>query len=171
MKKWIVLIVIGITGYTAKAQNVGGIWLSGTGIVGGGTGVHSGETPVLLLEDSILNIHGTGGAGAGKIVFGDLRFRKVLDANSIPFFTVAGRGTFIPTLSFKFYQKNANGAFGVSFTITLSNVAVTRYRLFTPDCSGSNCGVANEEISLFYTGIQYTDAAGNSVPVTVSSHF
>ncbi|HMH23094.1 MAG TPA: hypothetical protein VK563_15020 [Puia sp.] len=102
MKKWILVLAAGIAGYTTKAQNTGGLWLSGTGVIGEGTGIHNGETPVLSMDDSILDIQGgAGGAGVGKIVFGDFRFKKAVNANSAPFFAAAGRGTHLATLNFQ----------------------------------------------------------------------
>lgn len=174
-KQWLILLVAGMMGYTTNAQNVGGIWLSGTGIASEGTGLHNGETQVMAIEDSIMNtISGSGsgaGAGAGKIVFGNFKFKKAQNANTLPFFNAACRGTVIPTLNFKFYQPKLLGTFAAGYTITLSNVMVTKYRVLTTDCTGNNCPTAVEEITLYYDKIQYTDNAGNTAQYQATAHF
>ena len=150
-------------------QNTGGsIWLSGPGITGEGTGIHSGETLILSIEDSVVNTVslGAGGAGAGKIIFGDLRFRKAVNASSFPLITAIGKGSFLSSLKFNYYQKNA-----IVLSITLSDVLVTRYRIYSSDCSGNNCSGLYEEASLVFKQIQYADNAGHSTQIAVGSHF
>ena len=140
----------------------GGIWLSGPGITGDGTGIHSGETSVLAMEDSVINTIsiGAGGAGVGKIVAGDLKIRKPVNANSIVFSAAAGKGTFLASLKFNYYQKNA-----IALSLTLSDVVVTRYRIFSSDCSGNNCSGLYEEITLSFRQMQYADNAGHSTTI------
>ena len=151
-----------ITSHTVRAQNIGGVWLSGPGLATDGTGVHNGETQVLSIEDSIVNtISGAGGAAIGKIVLGNFKFKKSLNASSLSFLSLAGKGTIVPNLVFKFYEKKLNGTFLPVFSITLSNVIVTKYRISSPD-NGSGSLQTMEEISLLYDKIQLTDNAGNS---------
>ena len=172
MKKLLFILGIGITGYTANAQNAGGIWLSGAGIVSEGTGIHNGETEILSVQDSIVDALSTSGGGApiGKVVHGNFTFRKILNASSAFFFSFVNRGTFIPSLTFKFYDKKGN-TFVPTLTVTLSNVIVSKYRIASPDAQNKNASGAVEEISLFYSQIQYTDASGNSVQFPVTAHF
>jgi len=146
----------------------GGIWLSVPGITGEGLGIHNGETQILSMEDSVANTvsQASGGAGVGKIVFGDLRFRKAANASSLPFITAACNGSFLPSLKFVYYQKNA-----VMLSMTLSDVIVTKYRIFSSDCSGNNCPGLYEEISLSFKQMQYADNAGHSTQAAVTSHF
>lgn len=154
--------------FTVQAQNVGGIWLSGTGIVGDGSGIHNTETQVLQIEDSVVNlIGGSGGAAAGKLVFGNFKFKKLLNANSVSLFSAATTGKVLPNLIFKFYDRKSNGNFVSNVTITL-NVLVVKYKISSPDNALSQ---TREEISLLYDKIQFTDNAGNSVPAQVGSHF
>lgn len=172
MKKLLFILVIGITGYAAKAQNVGGIWLSGAGITSEGTGIHNGETQILSAQDSIVDALSTSGGGApiGKVVHGNFTFRKILNANSSFFFAAVNRGNFVPSLVFKFYDKKGN-TFVPTLTITLSNVIVSKYRIASPDADNKNASATVEEISLFYSQIQYTDGAGNTVQFPVTAHF
>src|SRR5258707_99884 len=100
MKRWFIFLSLSIMVSAANAQNVGGIWLSGTGIVGEGTGIHTGETPVLAMHDSIADILSAPGATVGKVVFGDFKFKKILNGNSSFFFASIGKGNFVPSLSF-----------------------------------------------------------------------
>jgi len=171
MKRWFIFLALSITVSTAKAQNVGGIWLSGTGIVSEGTGIHTGETPILAMQDSIADILSASGATVGKVVFGDFKFKKILNGNSSFFFASIGKGAFVPSLSFKFYDKKPNGAFGVTLTIILSDVIVDRYRISAPDPGNKNASATVEEVSLFYSRIKYIDSAGNATELTVTSHF
>jgi len=167
-----------IAGFSVQAQSTrpadpgqntgGGIWLSGPGITGEGTGIHNGETLLLAVEDSVVNTLnlGAGGAGSGKIIYGDLRFRKAVNANSLPFVTAASKGSFLTSLKFNYYQKNA-----IALSITLSDVIVTKYRIFSSDCNGNNCPGLYEEISLSFKQVQYADNAGHSTQIAVTSHF
>jgi type VI secretion system Hcp family effector len=164
-RKWVALLFCAVISYTVQAQNIGGFWLSGTGITGEGTGIHNGEMQVLSIEDSIEHIISTTGAAAGKLVLGNFKFKKSLNANSVFFFALAGKGTVLPNLVFKFYEGKLIGLFLPVLTITLSNVIVTRYRISSPDNS-SGSPQAMEEISLFYDKIQLTDNAGNSSVVS-----
>jgi type VI secretion system Hcp family effector len=155
--------------YAVQAQNVGGIWLSGSGITGEGTGIHNGETQVLSIEDSIVNtIQSAGGAGIGKIVFSPFRFKKSLNGNSVFLFTSAGKGNILPGLVFKFYERKQTGFFVPSLTITFSNVIVTKYKIVSPD--GNNASPTSEEISLVFDKIQFTDNAGNTAVVQAGGH-
>jgi type VI secretion system Hcp family effector len=157
-------------GYGVRAQNTGGIWLSGSGITGEGTGMHTGEMQVLSIEDSIVNtIQTAGGAGIGKIIFSPFRFKKSLNGNSVFLFASAGKGTILPSLVFKFYERKQNGSFVPSLTITLSNVIVTKYKIASPD--GNNASPTTEEISLVFDKIQFTDNAGNAAAVQAGAHF
>ena len=171
MKRWFIFLALGIGVSTAKAQNVGGIWLSGTGITSEGTGIHTGETSVLSMQDSIADVLSTSGPDIGKLVFGDFKFKKILNTSSSIFFSSIGKGSIVPSLSFKFYDKKPNGSFGVTFTIVLSDVMVDRYRISAPDPDNKNGSAAVEEISLFYSKIKYIDSAGNANEFTVTSHF
>jgi len=147
---------------TPGQDSGGGIWLSGPGINGDGTGIHSGETPVLAIEDSVVNTQsfGAGGAGAGKIVLGDLRIRKAVNGNSLVFAAAAGKGASLASLKFNYYQKNV-----LILSLTLSDVIVGKYRVFSSDCSGSgnNCSGLYEEITVSFRQMQYADSAGHSV--------
>ena len=170
MKKLLFVLVIGITSYTANAQNIGGIWLSGAGVASEGTGIHNGETQVLSAQDSIVDALSTSGAGVGKVVHSNFTFRKILNANSSFFFAAVNRGNFVPSLTFKFYDKKGN-TFVPTLTVTLSNVIVSKYRIVSPDAGNTNASAAVEEISLFYSQVQYTDASGNTVQFPVTAHF
>lgn len=171
MKRWLIFLALGITVSAANAQNVGGVWLSGTGIVGDGTGIHTGETPVLAVQDSIADLLSTSGATVGKVIFGDFKFKKILNQSSSFLFASIGKGTFVPSLSFKFYDKKPNGSFGVTLTIILSDVIVDRYGISSPDPANKNASATVEEVSLFYSRIKYIDDAGNATEFTVTSHF
>ncbi|MDP4265429.1 MAG: type VI secretion system tube protein Hcp [Bacteroidota bacterium] len=171
MKKWFIFLALSIMVSAANAQNVGGIWLSGTGIVSEGTGIHAGETPVLTMQDSIADILSTSGATIGKVVFGDFKFKKILNGSSPFFFASIGKGTFVPSLSFKFYDKKPNGTFGVTLTIVLSDAIVDRYGISSPDPDNKNASATVEEVSLFYSRIKYIDSAGNATEFTATSHF
>jgi type VI protein secretion system component Hcp len=171
MKRWSILLALGIMISAANAQNVGGIWLSGPGIVSEGTGIHAGETPVLSMRDSIADVLSTSGVTIGKVVFGDFKFKKILNANSSFFFASVGKGIFLPSLSFKFYDKKPNGSFGVTLTIMLSDVMVDRYGISASNTDNKNTSAAVEEIWLFYNRIKYIDSTGNATEFTVTSHF
>lgn len=173
MKKGIILITICLFQLAAKAQNTGGIWLSGSGIVSEGTGIHNGETPVLAIDDSFMNVLTTsgGGSGTGQPQFGDFKFRKPLNANTIPLFKTFGKAGFMASLSFTSYQQKQDGTFAANFTITLSNVYISKYRILSPECSGGNCPATYEEIALYYTKIEFKDNAGNLAAFTAGGHF
>jgi type VI protein secretion system component Hcp len=145
-------------------QNTGGgIWISGPGITGDGTGIHNGETLILAVEDSIVNTYSVaaaGGAGAGKITVGDLRFRKPVNANSLPFVSAAGKGSFLSSIKINYYQKDV-----VILSITLSDVIITKYSLYSSDCSGNSCTGLYEEIAVSFKHMQYADNAGHSMAV------
>ena len=156
-------------GCAVHAQNIGGIWLSGSSIIGDGTGIHNGETQVLSLEDSVVNIiAASGGAGTGKLILGNLKFKKSLNANSVSLFSSASRGITLPNLVFKFYERKLNGFFIPSLTITLSNVIVVKYKISSPD---SAAVPTSEEISLLYEKIQFSDNAGNSSMTNAGARF
>jgi type VI secretion system Hcp family effector len=171
MKRWFIFLTFGITVSAANAQNVGGIWLSGAGIVSEGTGIHAGETPILAMQDSIADLVSTSGVTIGKVVFGDFKFKKIVNQNSSFFFASIGKGSFVPSLSFKFYDKKPNGGFGVTLTIILSDIIVNRYGISSPNPDNKNTSAAVEEISLFYSRIKYIDSAGNATEFTAASHF
>jgi type VI secretion system Hcp family effector len=169
MKRYFAFLMFSLIAYTVQAQNTGGIWLSGSGITGEGTGIHTGETQVLSIEDSIVNtIQTSGGAGIGRIVFSPFRFKKSLNGNSVFLFASAGKGTILPGLVFKFYERKQNGSFVPSLTITLSNVIVTKYKIASPE--GNNGSPTSEEISLVFDKIQFTDNAGNTAVVQAGAH-
>ena len=161
MKKiGLAILVFFLIGLSAQAQNVGGIWLSGPGIVGDGTGVHNGETQVISLQDSVINTMDLStGARAGKLVIGNIRFKKSVNANSVSLFASISRATILPNLAFKFYERKQNGSIAPVLTITVSNVIVTMYKIELPD---SNSSQAAEEISLLFDKIQLLDSTGNS---------
>jgi type VI secretion system Hcp family effector len=169
MKRYLAFFLFSLIGYGAQAQNIGGIWLSGSGITGEGTGIHTGETQVLSIEDSIVNtIQSAGGAGIGKIVFSPFRFKKSLNGNSVFLFASAGKGNILPNLVFKFYERKQTGSFVPSLTISLSNVIVTKYKIVSP--YGNNASPTSEEISLVFDKIQFTDNAGNTAVVQAGGH-
>ena len=160
----------------AAAQNTGGVWLSGSNIVSDGTGPHTGETPILALEDSIIDLISStsgGGAGAGKanVKFSDFKFRKTFNDNTLHFLQLTGNGAVSSNLSFKFYRQDNAGRLRVYFTIELIDAIVTKDRLLVPECSGNNCPAAYEEIALTFNRIKYTNnLTGSSVELTVNSH-
>ncbi|HEY4208178.1 MAG TPA: type VI secretion system tube protein Hcp [Puia sp.] len=171
--KYFLALLLVISGYTIQAQIIrpitpaegtgGGIWLSGQSITADGTGIHAGETLVLAMEDSIMNTFSQatgGGAGAGKIVFGDLKFRRQLNANSLPFVSAVSKGSSLGSMKFSYYEKNA-----VVLSITVTDVIITKYKVFSSDCTGNNCAGIYEEISLSYKHMQYADGAGHTVSV------
>ena len=139
--------------------------------VGEGTGIHAGETLVLSMQDSIADLLSTSGATVGKVVFGDFKFKKILNANSSFFFASIGKGSFVPSLSFKFYDKKPNGTFAVTLTIILSDVIVDRYSISAPDPANKDASATVEQVSLFYNKIKYVDSAGIATEFTVTSHF
>jgi len=152
-----------VLGPILQRQNTGGdIWISGAGITGEGTGIHNGETLILAMEDSIVNTYSAaaGGAVAGKITVGDLRFRRQVNANSLPFVSAAGKGSFLSSVKINYYQKET-----MVLSMILTDVLISKYRIFSSDCSGNNCTGLYEEISLSFKHMQYADNAGHSVTV------
>lgn len=164
MNKLFMALSLAIITSTARAQIIRPVdpnQSAGTNMTISGTGIT--ESPLLFLEDSILNTftQTAGGAGAGKIVLGDLTFRKPLNSNSIPFINAAGKGAFISSLKFSYLQKNA-----LVMSLTLSNVVVSKYKVFSSDCSGNNCSNLYEEITVNFQQAQFADNAGHIVSVS-----
>ena len=152
-----------VLGPILQRQNTGGdTWISGSGITGEGTGIHNGESLILAIEDSIVNTYSAavGGAGAGKITVGDLRFRRQVNANSLPFVSAAGKGSFLSSVRINYYQKET-----MVLSMVLTDVFISKYRIFSSDCSGNNCTGLYEEISLSFKHMQYADNVGHSVTV------
>jgi len=160
-KRILVLSFLPLVALAVRAQNVGGIWLSVSGAASEGNGVHNGEMQVLSIQDSVENLTAaSGGAATGKLVLGSFAFKKTVNSNSVFFFSSVGKGTVLPNLAFRFYDRKLDGSFTPSLTITLFDAIVVKYKITSTE--NNNSLQACEEVSLLYNRIQLTDSAGNS---------
>ena len=93
-----------------------------------------------------------GGAGTGKIVLSDLVIHKRVDASSPPLFLALVTGKHFPTAVITFLQQNETGILAKFFTITLTNVIVSKF-----ETDATENQVLTEILNLNYTRIRLKD--------------
>jgi type VI secretion system Hcp family effector len=121
---------------------------------------YEGTIEVLSLTGEIDNSGSAGGgAAAGKVTFGDFVIHKRFDVSSPSLFLAVLRGTAFRTAVFTFLQEQNKNNFQKTFTITLSNVFLTK---FGTDATEPNVLAGPEQINITYGRIQLQDEASGT---------
>jgi type VI secretion system Hcp family effector len=155
-----VALALAIVG-TAKADLIS---LSLPGIQGDVTVAgYEGTIEVLSLTGEIDNSasvgSASGGAGAGKVSFGDFVIHKRFDVSSPFLFKAVLTGKGFSTAVLTFLQAQNKNNFQKTFTITLSNVILTK---FGTDATEPNVLAGPEQINITYGRIVLRDEASGT---------
>jgi type VI secretion system Hcp family effector len=136
------------------------ITLALTGITGDVTVAgQQGTIEVLSLTGNVQTTVSQSGTGSGSRVslpvFSDLVIHKRFDSSSPALFLALVKGVFLKSGVITFLDEKTNGGgFTKIFTITLSNVVLTKYE--TDDVE-QEASAAQEQVILHYDKIQMTD--------------
>jgi type VI secretion system Hcp family effector len=135
------------------------ITLSLPGITGDVTVAgYQGTIEVMSLTGEVENPVTTGsassGAGAGKATFGDLMIHKRFDVSSPALFLAVVMGHRFPTAILTFLQGSNNNKLTKVFTMTLSDVLVTK---FGTDATEPHVLAGPEQVNLSYGKIILRD--------------
>lgn len=158
MKKRILILFFTVAIFNSSFAQV--CWISGPSfIVGEGTGVHAGESPVIALQDIMVDTFINSSA---KYFLEDLKFKTQFNKSSVGFFTGFRTGQHFTNFSIKFWYTRPDASEHVLVTLLVEDVIVTGYKILAPECNNNpSCNIPLLEISLNWRKMTLTDDFGN----------
>ena len=158
MKKRILILFFTVAFFNSSFAQV--CWISGPPIIGEGTGVHADESPILALQDIMVD---TFISSSAKYFLEDLKFKIQFNKSSVGFFTKFRTGQHYTNCTIKFWYQRPDATEHVLVTLFLQDVAISGFKILAPECNNNpSCNVPLLEISLNWRKMTLTDDFGNS---------